>query len=439
MPELKNNLIENSFFESFSYCKISKKNTFLLAISGGLDSMVLLDLFQKSQFKFTVAHVNFGLRGIDSDLDEKLVEDFCKKNHITYFCKKVEAIEFKKNRNSTQMIARKIRYDYFAQLRKTNKIDYLVTAHHQNDQIETFFIQLFRGAGIKGLSGMNLLKDEVFRPLLNVSREQILSYATQNQIVWREDASNFKTDYLRNKIRLELLPKMKETYELYDQQILKSVGFIQEIDEILKKEVEKICKKGLKKYHKKTKTYFYKLNKIKKLSNTLLHYFFSKYDGIPSNEISKFLNSEVGTKFENEKYIFWIDYEFLIIEPNKPHSTEIIQILTPNVEISQPIKLKFQVLESMDANGVAWFDASKLVFPLKIRMWNTNDNFHPLNFNGTKKISKYLKDNKISAYFRQFIYVLTDANNQIVWIVNHRADDRFKVTEHTKHIVNVWK
>lgn len=438
MSKLPTNLIKDSFLENFTHHKISKNCTFLLAISGGLDSMVLLDLFQKNQFKFSVAHVNFGLRAKDSDLDEKLVLDFCKKNQIKFYSKKVNAIEFKKSRSSTQMIARKIRYDFFNQIRKDYKIDYLVTAHHQNDQIETFFIQLFRGAGVKGLSSMNFLKDDVFRPLLNITREQILTYATENQIVWREDSSNLKTDYLRNKIRLELLPKMKETCNFYEQQINKSIGFIQEVDEILQKEVEKICKKSLKKYHKKTTTYFYKLNKIKKLSNTYLHYFFSKYDGIPASEISKFLHSEVGTKFENEKYIFWIDYEYLIIEPNKPHTFKVIELLSPNVEITQPIKLKFQTLESMNATAIAWFDASKLLFPLKIRLWNANDSFQPLNFNGTKKISKYLKDNKISNYFRQFIYVLTDANNQIIWIINHRADDRFKITEQTKYIFNVW-
>jgi len=336
------------------------------------------------------------------------------------------------------MIARKIRYDFFKQVMDLNKLTVLVTAHHLDDQIETFFINLFRGSGLKGLSGMKEFKKEIYRPFLNNTRDQLEIYAKKNELIWREDSSNQKNDYLRNKIRLDLIPKMFEIQPNYKNQIIKSIQYIQEAETIIEENSKSEFTKVLHHFDEKTETYFLKLNKLKSLNSTFLYYIFNDFGGFHSNELPKFLNSVSGTTLENEMFKFWIDFKFLIIEPKKEFIPTYIELSTYKFKLKHPIKLKSKVLEQMDSTAEAWFDADKIILPLIIRTWKNDDIFFPLGMNGRKKVSKLLKDEKISNYYKQNIMVLTNAKNEIIWVVNHRTDERFKVTNQTKKILNIW-
>lgn len=223
-------------------CSLEKKN-FLLAISGGLDSMVLLHLFRLSRLQFQVAHVNYQLRGSSSDKDSELVEEVCNKYNIKIHIKKIDSFKFKESNLSLQMIARNIRYNFFNYLCNKYSLDIISTAHHQDDQIETFFIKLFRSSGLKGLSGMSLLENKRFHPLLNFSKKELLIFALKEQIYWRDDTSNTKNIYLRNKIRNQFIPVLEDIFPNYKESINKSILFIKDAQNILNNTFNDIKKK----------------------------------------------------------------------------------------------------------------------------------------------------------------------------------------------------
>ena len=222
----------------------SKK--FLLAVSGGADSMVLSHLFRffdsaqnDKGLEFQVAHVNYHFRGEDSNLDQKIVEDFCKKNDIKFHLKDVSEEE-KTEMKSLQNWAREIRYNFFFNLLEKENLDFIVTAHHLNDELETFIINLSRGSGIKGLSGIPKNENRILRPFLTFSKSEIYAFAEENNIDFREDKSNQKDDYLRNKIRNQIVPKITEIFPNFLEQFGESLGYLDTVNQFFQKEIQKI-------------------------------------------------------------------------------------------------------------------------------------------------------------------------------------------------------
>ena len=214
----------------------SKK--FLLAVSGGADSAVLSHLFRVSGFEFQIAHVNYHFRGEDSNLDQKVVEDFCKKNIIKFHLKDVSEEE-KSQMKSLQNWAREIRYNFFFNLLEKENLDFIVTAHHLNDELETFIINLSRGSGIKGLSGIPKNENRILRPFLTFSKSEIYAFAEENNIDFREDKSNQKDDYLRNKIRNQIVPKMVEVFPNFLEQFSESLGYLDTVNQFFQEEIQK--------------------------------------------------------------------------------------------------------------------------------------------------------------------------------------------------------
>ena len=214
----------------------SKK--FLLAVSGGADSAVLSHLFRVSGFEFQIAHVNYHFRGEDSNLDQKVVEDFCKKNIIKFHLKDVSEEE-KSQMKSLQNWAREIRYNFFFNLLEKENLDFIVTAHHLNDELETFIINLSRGSGIKGLSGIPKNENRILRPFLTFSKSEIYDFAEENNIDFREDKSNQKDDYLRNKIRNQIVPKMVEVFPNFLEQFSESLGYLDTVNQFFQEEIQK--------------------------------------------------------------------------------------------------------------------------------------------------------------------------------------------------------
>ena len=214
----------------------SKK--FLLAVSGGADSAVLSHLFRVSGFEFQITHVNYHFRGEDSNLDQKVVEDFCKKNNIKFHLKDVSEEE-KSQMKSLQNWAREIRYNFFFNLLEKENLDFIVTAHHLNDELETFIINLSRGSGIKGLSGIPKNENRILRPFLTFSKSEIYAFAEENNIDFREDKSNQKDDYLRNKIRNQIVPKMVEVFPNFLEQFSESLGYLDTVNQFFQEEIQK--------------------------------------------------------------------------------------------------------------------------------------------------------------------------------------------------------
>lgn len=210
---------------------------FLLTVSGGADSMVLAHLFKELSLNFEIAHVNYHFRDEDADLDQKLVETFCQNHGVKFHLKDVSEKE-KEGMTSLQTWARELRYHFFFDLLETEKLDFMVTAHHLNDELETFLINLSRGSGIKGLSGMPRNKNRILRPLLNYSKEEIYTYAKDHGITYREDKSNEKEDYLRNKIRKQLLPKMTEVFPDFLFHFQTSLSHLRKVNQFYQQSID---------------------------------------------------------------------------------------------------------------------------------------------------------------------------------------------------------
>lgn len=400
--------------------------------------MVLLHLFRLSGLTFHVAHVNYQLRGISSYKDSELVKQVCNKYNIQIHIKKIDNYQFQKSNLSLQMIARNIRYDFFDYLCNQFSLEIIATGHHQDDQIETFFIKLLRSSGLKGLSGMHILENKIFHPFLNFSKEDLLTLALKEEINWREDQSNKQNICLRNKIRNQFIPVLKTISSNYKDSINNSMLLIQDAQHILQNIFNKVKKKILKKIDHQSQTYFFDLNEVRNLSLTFSYFFFSEFGGISSNEIKKFLQSSVGTYLSNKKFIFWIDYKYLIIEPVVLNDYKEHLITTCNFNIQNPLQIKGICLTFIDLSAQFWINYDKLIFPLKIRKWNIHDRIYPIYMNGSKKISKYLRDEKISQYFKNKTYLLVDNLNRIVLVLGMRVDHRFRVLKSTKKILNIW-
>lgn len=289
----------NSFLDNLEQLgeDISSK-TFLLAVSGGADSMVLSSLFKMSNLKFEIAHINYHFRGEDSNLDQKIVEDFCTTNQIKFHLKDVSEEE-KSKMTSLQNWARKIRYDYFFRILEEENLDYIVTAHHLNDELETFFINLSRGSGIKGLSGIPTNENSILRPLLKFTKAEIYAFAKENHIDFREDKSNEKNDYLRNKIRNQLTPKILGIFPQFLEQFGKSLSYLSSVNDFYQNEIEKTFQEILTEENEEGFT----LNKeiLLQKPKVLIIEIIRKL-GFTGIEIEKIMNAENGKFFRSSSH-----------------------------------------------------------------------------------------------------------------------------------------
>lgn len=296
----------------------SKK--FLLAVSGGADSMVLSHLFRflesaqnDKDLEFQVAHVNYHFRGEDSNLDQKIVEDFCKKNDIKFHLKDVSEQE-KTQMKSLQNWARELRYDFFFKILEQENLDYIVTAHHLNDELETFFINLSRGSGIKGLSGIPKNENRILRPLLKFTKNEIYAFAKENSIDFREDKSNEKDDYLRNKIRNQLTPKIVEIFPNFLEQFGESLSYLSSVNEFYQEEIAKTLEEVLMKENEETFT----LNKEKLFQKpkVLIIEVIRKL-GFSGIEIEKIISAENGKFFRSSTHEISINKKEILCKKRK--------------------------------------------------------------------------------------------------------------------------
>lgn len=422
-----------------------ENHTYLLAVSGGADSMVLLSLFasfsdsQKEKLQFQVAHINYKLRGNDSDLDQKTVQDFCIKNHIKFHLYEVSEID-NKPENSIQLWARELRYTFFKKIQEEKNIEFLVTAHHLNDQLETFIINLSKASGIKGLSGIPSADHKILRPLLPFTKEEVYQFAKENSIVYREDLSNKKSDYLRNKIRHEIVPKLLETNDHFLANFKKSSSYLNQAKDFIQEQIESI-ENGLTLFNKDHK--ILSKEKLSKESTFVKFEILKKYGFNQEEEISKIFKAENGSSFFTKEYQLIITREELILVDSNEKTAHIDEIiLTDHLTVSEDhilINLKgvSQDIDEMNRNLEWDFDAEKITFPLKLRRKKEGDLFFPIKMTGTKKISKFLRDEKLSFSEKEKIWILCDSHDHILGIVPYRQDRRYSTSKHTQKVVSI--
>ncbi len=414
----------------------------LLTVSGGLDSMVMTELFRQSGYNFAVAHCNFNLRGSESDGDEKFVENYCKKHNIQLFVKHFNTKEYAvRNGISIQMAARDLRYDWFEELCDYGGFDCYATAHHKDDQIETFFINLLRGTGIAGLHGILPKQGRVIRPLLFTDRKEIEEYAKKINLKFREDSSNSDVKYLRNSIRHKLLPVLNEISPGYKNILTQNIERLRETEQVYGNEIEKLKKEILVRENDLMKISIPKLLNIEN-RKILLFEILSEYgfNGSQVEDIFKSVDSVSGKSFYSGTHILIKDRNEFIISEIKNEGKVNISINPDTSSITKPVGIKIETVKK-DArfklkrdSSFAYLDKSKLQFPLKLRKWEKGDYFYPLGMKNKKKLSDFFIDEKVSVIEKTNSYVLMSGDD-IVWVIGRRIDDRYKVTEETKEVL----
>jgi len=422
-----------------------KSGKILLAVSGGADSVVMAELFYRAGYTFGIIHCNFRLRGEESDADEKFVRELAlKKYKSPFFVKRFDTKKVaEQNKLSIQEAARELRYAYFEEIRKKEHFSSIATAHHADDSIETFFINLLRGSGISGLSGIPVKQKNIIRPLLFAFRNEIEAFAEKNNIKYRTDSSNKDSKYLRNKIRNKLMPVLEQIYPQYRNAINTTISNLRNTEAIYRAYLKKISllktnKNGLITISIK------ELKKLEPSSHYLFEfisaYGFNKY---VCEDISNSLDEVSGKIFLSPTHRLVKDRENLIIEKRSTEEPDLIFFLNGDArQISNPIKLKLTVkktasLKTFSAGkDMALLDKDKLVFPLTIRKWQKGDYFYPLGMKGKKKLSDFFTDQKFSVIDKANTWLLC-SDDKIVWVIGWRIDDRFKISARTQNILQV--
>lgn len=412
------------------------ENPFLVACSGGLDSVVLVHLCIKCKLKFAIAHCNFGLRGSESDIDEAFVIDLAKAHDIILFVTRFDTPAYaKKSKVSIQVAARELRYAWFDELLQEKGLKTVVTAHHADDNLETFLINLTRGTGIQGLLGIPEKTDSIIRPLLPFSRETILEYAKEAGIVWMEDSSNRETKYLRNKIRHKIIPLLKELNPDFLLNHAKTKEFLSQSNEILESHIQAL-KTALFKLDKDiTRIEITKIMALKPLKG-YLYELFKSYGFTEWGDVEGLLTALSGKSVISKTHRLWKDRDFLLLEEIANQNAQEFEVDIEQNQLKFPVHLVIQEVSAIKetADTILYVDKKTLKYPISVRKWKTGDYFYPLGMKNKKKLSKFFKDEKVSVLDKERQWLLC-SQDHIVWVIGKRGDDRFKVTKETKNIV----
>ena len=431
-----------SFINKHNLVQPSQK--VLLAVSGGMDSVVMCDLFSKAKINFVIAHCNFGLRGEESNEDEMFVKKLSIKYKVPFMVTTFQTEDFAETEKiSTQMAARILRYEWFEKIRQEQNCDYIATAHHQNDVLETVLLNLTKGTGIAGLHGIRLKNGRIIRPLLFAEKEMIFDYVVENQVIWREDSSNESNKYQRNLIRNEVVPLLKQINPNLENTMQHTVERIAAVEDIFEQEMEMLRKQIT---WSDSQAVFVNYKAIQtlsqpviKLSELLKPYHFTYQQ---SQDIFEAFDKESGKTFLSPTHTLVKDRTELVIT-KKSLQSFVSQVITISDEELIFDNLKLIIGKSFErtedfivptAKKMACLDADKVRFPLQLRKWKEGDWFCPLGMNKKKLISDFLIDQKVPLNLKKEVYLLT-SNGSIVWVMGMRIDDRFKVTDKTEKLI----
>ena len=456
LKEFKNFVEKNNLIE--------KGDKILLALSGGIDSMVLAKLLilysqrtsstvnSQSQCHLSFAHCNFHLRGDDSNRDEKFVTEFAEENKIPIYIQHFDTESYaKENSLSIEMAARELRYSWFEELKDINNFTKVALAHHGDDQIETFLINMLRGSGIKGLKGMKPQNDFYIRPLLFSNRSQIEAFAKENNIQWVEDYTNNETIYLRNKIRHQIIPLFDEIKENARNSMNFSIDCLSSENDLYRSLIEEklsMIENVNRDYRFVDNIHFLKNKEGKQLLfEWVRKYGFnytqseSMYEAMMNGKSGVVFYNDNGQQTTDNSLIASVQKDRIEIFKNRFDDDEFqIQIDSQILRFSDSQILRFSVLKKdedfklIKDSSVAQFDMDNIEFPLKIRHWKKGDRFRPLGMKGSKLLSDFFNDLGFSTYQKQKVWIMEDANGLILWVVGYRISDKVKISDSTEVI-----
>ncbi len=415
-----------------------REKRLLLACSGGIDSVALAHLAVGDELDVTLVHCNFNLREKESDEDEVFVQNLSDQLKTPFLVKSFDTGQYAKNHKvSVQMAARELRYKWFNEVMETEGFDYVLTAHHADDSLETFIINLSRGTGIDGLLGIPTKNGRVVRPLLDFSRNDILNYAKNENIKWREDSSNKENKYLRNKIRLEIVPKLKELHPTFSENFQKTQNHLDQTNAILKNHIGEM-KKAL--FYKDDDHYKIDIIELLKLQpiDAYLYQLFHEFGFTEWDNVSALLSGTSGKEVRSKTHSLLKDRTHLILSERKDAANGIFFISEKDSMLEVPVQLIFEAVDTLGkaSKNVVFLDKEKLNYPLVLRNWEKGDYFYPFGMKGTKKVSKFFKDEKMDMYSKSKQWLLCSGDT-IIWVVGKRMDERFKIDASTRSILKI--
>ena len=436
----------SAFQTNLEKLNVRKEDKILLAVSGGMDSIVMTDLFFRVNRPFSIAHCNFKLREKESDDEEMFVKQLSEKYEVKYFIKHFDTKKFSEEESvSIQMAARKLRYDWFEKLRIENDFGFIATAHHKNDNTETVLLNLVRGKGIEGLIGIPSKNNFIIRPLLFASRDAIKEYALQQNLEWRDDSSNSLDKYQRNFIRHKIVPLLSEINPSLENAISNVSAFAEETILLAKESIEKyrneiIAKSGDEVIINTEKIFNHHAKK------TLLYHLLKEFH-FNSSQIEL-----IASEKEKSGIVFYSDSHRLLINRRNLIITSCTKIINDQIFVlkaddrelhfnDESIFLKHlstYTTSEKNNSAIILTDASKINFPLALRRWQKADYFYPLGMEHRKKLSDFFTDEKFSMIDKENAWLLvngSDGSGEIIWIINHRLDHRYRVTDQTKKII----
>lgn len=409
----------------------------LIACSGGLDSVVLARLCAALGLRFALAHCNFQLRGSESDGDARFVADLAAKLDVPCFTKVFDLKgQLSSSEASPQLRARELRYAWFNDLVEETAFDLVLTAHHADDRLETFLINLSRGTGIEGLSGIPASNGLIKRPLLPFSRKELLEFANALGYTWREDLSNQETKYLRNQVRHEVVPALKGLHPEFLAHFLKSQDFLEASEKLVKTHIN-VVRNRLFRYRDDGSCQI-DLASVMALDPLPTHLFwlFKDFGFTASEEVAKLLKADSGKEIRSKTHRLLKDRGRLLLKPL--HAAQDAQFWISETQgyIDRPLAMAITMVKTVSdpADNMAFIDKEKLNYPLLLRKWQKGDYFYPLGMRGRKKLSKFFKDEKYDGFAKEAQWLLC-SGDAIVWVIGRRLDDRFKVDSSTNNIL----
>jgi tRNA(Ile)-lysidine synthase len=429
------------------------KDKLLIATSGGVDSVVLCELCKDAGYNFAIAHCNFNLRGQESDRDEAFVKNLGEKYGVEVFVKKFDTEKYAvENKISIQVVARELRYSWFEEIRNSYLLNrrqglqpltgfYILTAHHADDNIETVLMNFFKGTGIQGLKGILPKQRHIIRPLLFASKDDIKNFATENNLSFVEDSSNELNKYTRNYFRNELIPGLQKVFPQVTQNLTDNINRFTDI-EILYQQAIKVHKtKLIEQKGNEIHIAVLKLAKAKPLA-TIVYEIIKDFSFTPNqvNDVVNLLKAESGKYVASSTHRVIKNRNWLIIAPIKSEEATNILIENCNQKINYAagklVLQKSSTINHQSSTNTVQLDAKEITFPLLLRKWKLGDYFYPLGMMHKKKLNRFLIDNKVSLTDKENIWVI-ESNKKIIWVVGMRIDDRFKITEKTKEILEI--
>jgi tRNA(Ile)-lysidine synthase len=415
------------------------KEKILLAVSGGIDSVVLVHLCKVMGLNIGIAHCNFQLRGTESDNDADFVKQLAEELKIPFFSIAFQTADYaQQNKLSIQLTARKLRYDWFNEVLKSEGFDCIATAHHLDDQVETFLINFTRGTGLEGLTGIPMLNGNIIRPLLDFSRAEIQEYAQQNGIQWREDSSNSSDKYYRNKIRHHVVPILKELNSNFLSSFKNTLEHLEQANQLVDAAFKNFSSLHIK---EEDGVFMLSVEAIKSTEHyeNYLYQWLNPFGFTAWQDIYDLIEAQSGKKVLSPSHTLLKNRADLLLFKNDKSNMEARFYLTKrDNSLKFPLNISLCKVDNLSksTNNIIFVDANKIDFPMCLRKKQEGDYFFPSGMKGKKKVSKYFKDEKLSLLDKNNQWLLT-YNNEIVWVVGRRADQRFLANESTINIIKI--